>query len=154
MKRGKAEPQKGPSATVALVGFDEGEELSLREILSCSECSSAPTCQWKNERASGVEGTLTVLRRQGVPVVLCNSDGKPEAWKKLLEVFSSLSRPPVLVVTSRLADERLWAEALNLGAYDVLARPFNAAEVVRTMCLALLSWQGRTAFASAAQSVA
>jgi hypothetical protein len=34
-------------------------------------------------------------------------------------------------VTSRLADERLWAEALNLGAWDVLAKPFDADEVIR-----------------------
>jgi hypothetical protein len=32
-----------------------------------------------------------------------------------------LPDPPVLIVTSRLADEYLWAEALNPGAYDVLA---------------------------------
>jgi CheY-like chemotaxis protein len=37
--------------------------------------------------------------------------------------------PPMLIVTSRLADDYLWAEALNLGAYDVLAKPFDASEV-------------------------
>jgi hypothetical protein len=33
--------------------------------------------------------------------------------------------PPLLVVTSRLADDRLWWEALNLGGYNVLAKPLN-----------------------------
>jgi hypothetical protein len=38
-----------------------------------------------------------------------------------------------LVVASRLADERLWAEVLNLGGHDVLAMPFDAHEVRRVM---------------------
>jgi len=48
---------------------------------------------------------------------------------------SHVTRPPLLIVTSRLADERLWAEVLNLGAHDVLAKPFNAEEVVRVLDL-------------------
>jgi DNA-binding response OmpR family regulator len=46
-----------------------------------------------------------------------------------------------LIVTSDLADDRLWAEALNLGAYDVLAKPFRAAEVFRTVSLAWRQWK-------------
>ena len=41
--------------------------------------------------------------------------------------------PPLLIVTSRFADERLWAEALNVGAYDVLAKPFERDEVNRVL---------------------
>ena len=39
----------------------------------------------------------------------------------------------VLVVTSRIADEWLWAEVLNLGGYDVLAQPFDREEVTRVV---------------------
>jgi DNA-binding response OmpR family regulator len=46
----------------------------------------------------------------------------------------------MLIVTSRLADDRLWAEALNLGAYDVIAKPFEASEVVRIAGLACAHW--------------
>ena len=45
-----------------------------------------------------------------------------------------------LIVTSRLADEYLWAEALNLGAYDMLAKPFDASEVVRVLGSAWRHW--------------
>jgi DNA-binding response OmpR family regulator len=45
---------------------------------------------------------------------------------------------PTLIVTSRLADDELWAEVLNLGAYDVLAQPFDPDEVYRVVFLA---WQ-------------
>jgi DNA-binding response OmpR family regulator len=52
------------------------------------------------------------------------------------------------MVTSRLADERLWAEALNLGAYDVLAKPFDGREVIRILSLAWQHWQDRHGFYS------
>jgi DNA-binding response OmpR family regulator len=58
-------------------------------------------------------------------VVVCERDLPPGSWKDVLEQVTILSDPPSLIVTSRLADERLWAEALNLGAYDVLAKPLT-----------------------------
>jgi DNA-binding response OmpR family regulator len=45
-----------------------------------------------------------------------------------------------MVVASRLADERLWAEVLNLGGYDLLVKPFNSIEVIRSMSLAWQRW--------------
>ena len=50
-------------------------------------------------------------------------------WKDVLEAMQSLTNPPLVIVFSRLADEHLWAEALNLGAYDVLAKPFDQTEL-------------------------
>ncbi len=130
-------------ATVALVGFEAAERAFLREIFECLECPAAPDCKWKVRLAGGVESNLAGLRRGRVPIVFWDGDRMPEAWKGLLEEFASLSRPPLLILTSRLADDRLWAEALNLGAYDVLAKPFEAAEVVRTAGLACLRWRQR-----------
>jgi hypothetical protein len=40
-----------------------------------------------------------------------------------------------------VADERLWAEVLNLGGYDVLSTPFAAGEVLRACFLAWQSWR-------------
>jgi FixJ family two-component response regulator len=51
----------------------------------------------------------------------------------MLAELSSLRIVPPLIVTSRLADSTLWVEALNLGAYDVLAKPFERSELVRTV---------------------
>jgi hypothetical protein len=44
--------------------------------------------------------------------------------------------PPLLVVTSRIADDRLWSEVLNLGGYNVLAKPLNMKEVFHVVGLA------------------
>jgi DNA-binding response OmpR family regulator len=51
-----------------------------------------------------------------------------------------LPDPPPLIVTSRLADERLWVEALNLGAFDVLAKPFDSTEAMRVVGAAWRAW--------------
>ena len=67
----------------------------------------------------------------------------PGAWQMMLEHISAFPDPPVIVVTSRLADERLWAEALSLGAYDVLVKPFDAREVIRILSLARQYWRDR-----------
>jgi len=61
----------------------------------------------------------------------------------MLEQVGCLPSPPLLIVSSRLADERLWAEALNLGAWDVLAKPFDKREVIRAVTSAWLHWTGR-----------
>jgi len=62
-------------------------------------------------------------------------------WQKVLSEFGDLPSPPMFIVTSRLADERLWSEALNLGAYDVLAKPLHTKEVLHGVGLAGHLWK-------------
>jgi FixJ family two-component response regulator len=69
------------------------------------------------------------------------SDVPPHSWRDLLTEITGLSKTPFLIVTSPQADDRLWAEALNLGAYDVLPKPFDEAEVRRSVGIAVLHWQ-------------
>jgi hypothetical protein len=44
-------------------------------------------------------------------------------------------------VFSRLADESLWAQVLNLGGFDVLMTPFEAEEVLRVTFAAWSHWK-------------
>jgi len=86
---------------------------------------------WRLRFTRALPQTQTVLSRSPAGVVIseaCLSDG--HGWKELLHEMQKLEDPPPLIVADRLADERLWAEALNLGAYDVLAKPFDAREVL------------------------
>jgi hypothetical protein len=48
-----------------------------------------------------------------------------------------------VIVSSRLADDNLWTEVLNRGGYNVLAKPFQAAEVFRDVSQAWLNWKTR-----------
>jgi DNA-binding NtrC family response regulator len=84
-----------------------------------------------------------MLWEMPIPIVMCDSEIKPGTWGEMLEHISLLPDPPLSIVTSRLADERLWAEALNLGAWDVLAKPFATDEVIRIVSIAWQHWQDR-----------
>src|SRR4051794_21342622 len=73
------------------------------------------------------------LGRDRVGVVLCDQDLPDGSWLNILDHIAASEDPPLLIVTSRLADERLWAEVLNLGGFDVIAKPFHASEVLHVL---------------------
>jgi DNA-binding response OmpR family regulator len=54
----------------------------------------------------------------------------------MLNDLMQRTEPPPLLVTSRLADDALWAEVLNVGGYDVLAKPLDSEEVARVVSAA------------------
>jgi DNA-binding response OmpR family regulator len=96
--------------------------------------------RWVVFKCHTLRSALRVMRYNRFPIVVCERDLAPGTWRDLLQPMALLADPPFLMVTSRLADERLWEEALNLGAYDVLAKPFEKNEVVRVLSLARLHW--------------
>jgi DNA-binding NtrC family response regulator len=57
-------------------------------------------------------------------------------WKDLLTFTIHRGISCAFIVTHRFADDRFWAEVLNLGCYDMLAQPFDAREVQRILSLA------------------
>jgi DNA-binding NtrC family response regulator len=95
---------------------------------------------WKLLTADRVSAALTVLEKYDFSVVVCERDLMPGRWTDVLEAIHNRPHPPSLIVASRLADERLWGEALNLGAWDVLAKPFDQREVVRSVKAAWQHW--------------
>ena len=114
----------------------ENDHNTLEELL--------PEPQWSVYRANSVMSALTLLRTlRPVPVVVCERDSLPGSWHDLLARTALLPEPPPIIVASRLADDYLWAEALNLGAYDVLAKPFDVAELNRSLSSAWLHGQGQ-----------
>ena len=105
---------------------------------------------WELRTAETLAEAREQLQRDPVPVILCESWLPDGDWKVLLRVANELTNPPKVVVTSRLADDRLWAEALNLGAFDVLAAPGNQKDVFRTLSSAWRNWKDRQQLHSAA----
>jgi len=95
------------------------------------------------EACDGLGAALELLSQRGFAVVICESELADGTWRDLLNSMPVSGGRPALVVTSRLADEYLWAEALNLGAFDVLAQPFHPEEVCRVVHAAWRSWQHR-----------
>jgi hypothetical protein len=83
---------------------------------------------------------LAAMRRDRIAVLVAATDTGEQGWKDMLRDFASVAGAPFLIVASRHADNRLWAEVLNLGGYDVLSKPFYAAEVTRVISLACERW--------------
>jgi DNA-binding NtrC family response regulator len=125
----------GNTVTVLSVTPYEEDQFCLQNIISHST--------WKLYRADRLQCALAVLREHEVGVILSENHLPPHSWTDMLDVIHHLEDAPEVIVTSRLADDRLWAEALNLGAYDVLAKPFNQDEVLRSVSLAWLNWHRR-----------
>ena len=78
-----------------------------------------------------------------VPPLLCRQAHERPAggWQDLLNGVLDMPTPPNVIVTAPDADDLLWSDVLNRGGYDVLARPFDRAEVVRIISLAWMNWK-------------
>jgi DNA-binding NtrC family response regulator len=110
------------------------ERASLRRILSGVD--------WLLCYASTFPRVKAVLRSSSFGVVICPAQfGDGHCWQDVLNEVQQLPIPPPLIVADRLADEALWAEALNLGCYDVLMTPFDAKEVLRVVAMAWDFWR-------------
>jgi DNA-binding response OmpR family regulator len=89
--------------------------------------------RWETLEAYSCREAIAAIAERHPDVVLCEASLPDGNWKDLLEDLSGRLNPPYLIVTSHLADEHLWAEVLNLGGYDVLAKPFDAEELCRVV---------------------
>ena len=121
--------------TVLSVSPMEDDDFSLQSIFNHSK--------WKLSKTHSLPSALAFLEAHKTPVVLCERDLLPGTWRDLVEQSTRLPGAPAVIVSSRLADDRLWAEALNLGAWDVLAKPFDKSEVFRAVSTAWLHWKNR-----------
>ena len=89
--------------------------------------------RWRVFRAVSLRQAAHILHHDDVSLVLCDQILPDGSWKMILHELRHLNPVPALIVASTLADDALWAEVLNLGAYDLLAKPFRSEEVLRTI---------------------
>ena len=104
------------------------DRLSLLEIIRHSE--------WHLVLAETLHGSRAPLNNLRGGVVMCDAELPDGNWKTALNQIAYKAVPMPLIVASRLADCKLWAEVLNLGGSDVLALPFDHDEVIRSVSLA------------------
>jgi DNA-binding NtrC family response regulator len=92
---------------------------------------------WQLAAANTCREAYKQLRKSGALAVFSDCDLPDGSWKDLLAYASEMIQPPAVIVTSRLADAYLWSEVLNLGGFDVLAKPFIEKEVRQVLASAL-----------------
>jgi DNA-binding response OmpR family regulator len=126
---------------ILAVSLARADYAALRRIIGHS--------RWKLRRAWNFRRALAFLRRRPHGVVITDAGLPDGAWKYLLVGLAGLPVPPNLIVSSRLADEQLWAEVLNLGGYDVLLTPFQPEELFRVASAAWREWRARMDSAAA-----
>ena len=91
---------------------------------------------WQVSKAGSCKSAIARLSRRHISVAVCECNLPDGSWRDILNHITELADPPVLIVTSRLADEHLWAEVLNLGGFDLLAKPFREWEVAYAIAAA------------------
>jgi CheY-like chemotaxis protein len=119
-----------PPLIVAISPVAE-DRVVLTDILRHCECTIAGFNTM--QEAAGMLGLASV--------VLCDAEMPDGDWRYLMRNLETAAVPPLLIVTSGKADNRLWAEVLNEGGYDVLAKPFSPAEVLHSVTSACC-WLG------------
>ncbi len=142
----RASPVAETGDAILLVSPHESDGMSLRRIFDSSQSTIRwyPTC----------DTALAFLREHALGVVIADAELADGYWTDLLEGLSGLACPPHLVVSTPMADERLWAEVLNLGGYDVLLTPFEPDEVLRVSTGAWLAWKQNFAECSPPRKIA
>ena len=116
------------SVSALFVGGYEEERWLVQEVFR--------ECGWQFFEAPDRRRATECLKRHRIQVVIVKSDMPDWSWQEVLNHLRGLAHPPLLIVTSRTADEYLWAEVLNIGGWDVLSQPFERDEVVRVVASA------------------
>jgi DNA-binding NtrC family response regulator len=94
--------------------------------------------EWRVQVVRNLRGMSEAVRTCSCGVVITDTRLSDGSWKDVLHSLEGLWNRPQLIVADRLASEALWAEVLNLGAYDLLALPFERTEI---RCVVSRAWE-------------
>ena len=74
---------------------------------------------------------LSCINRNRFALVLCEERLRDGWWFDLLSRFADMNEPPALILLAETQDAANSAEAINLGARDVLVTPISDNELQR-----------------------
>ena len=86
-------------------------------------------CGMKAIFSESVQECRGVLARGDVTLVFCDSTLKDGDYREVMRLAAASDVHPPVVVTSRLDDTSQYLEAMRLGAFDFMARPFRRSEI-------------------------
>ena len=85
------------------------------------------------EHVGSLQQARTLLQLGEYDVILTEAELPDGKWLDVLDLAREVAHGVEVIVTDSQADARFWAEALNLGAYDLLTQPFYEPEVRRIL---------------------
>ncbi|MEW5979274.1 MAG: response regulator [Acidobacteriota bacterium] len=86
--------------------------------------------------------SASAARSESIPLeeldlVICDADGEPGFWKEILQRIRRQKVGTQMILVSQQYTESEWIEALQVGVYDVLTKPYSPNEIVRIATNAL-----------------
>lgn len=108
-------------------------------VLGCSEedyrvaSRYLDAAQVRVRRASSLEQADLLLADGESRVLLTEAAFPGGTWHDALALKRARHPEATLVVTAGNADERLWLDVLDQGAYDLVLKPFVADELLRIL---------------------
>lgn len=121
--------------TVLAISPDAEDHSSLAQL--CAHQG------WRFLSARTRRQASAIIRSNRVAVAICERDLPDGDWRAVLDQLERFSTAPLSIVASRLADDVLWADVLNMGGYDVLLKPFESTEVMWSVTSAYRQWASR-----------
>ena len=101
--------------------------------------------RWQLKVVHSVADAVDAISTLPVSVVLCDRELDDGDWLDIVRATDNMNPQPPTIVLSDRQDDRLWAEVLNRGGYDLLMRPLNAREVYSLVPMAWRRWKRGTA---------
>ena len=106
------------SALLCCASPDDSKDLASALEGLHVEVTSVPNCSDALDLAGASQFAL----------ILVDLDGDAQ-WQSTLRALRTRAPWTGVVVYSRLAEERLWLDALDAGAFDFVCKPFRSGEI-------------------------
>jgi DNA-binding NtrC family response regulator len=111
---------------VLFVSPDREDAAALSRMLSSLSVQIEHVADLAHARAK--------IRNGAYQVILTEANLPDGTWQHVLDLARRVCPDTQVIVTDTGADARFWSEVLNMGAYDLIAQPFEAGEVQRILC--------------------
>jgi len=121
-------PRFVASITAIFIASNDRTFADLCQIFAAAGWRITRADSWQNALQLPDAGDATHFLYEHIP--------NDQRWIDALSAIRSLPLEPAFIMTSRFGDERLWAEVLNRGGYDLLLEPFSSTEVTRVIAAA------------------
>lgn len=111
------EKSKTPSARILILGLEESISADLRRVLAEQGHTTV------SEPFLSAGDSVNAIDRARVDLVFCTSETLH--FEALLGCLRAQGRSVPVVVASRIPEVDTWLDALDAGAYDYCAAPFE-----------------------------